>query len=279
VSRQLSALEASLGGALTLRTTRKLTVTEAGRRYYEKCLRILREVDGAQSTVKSGQAMDGLLVVTVPVTLGLQRIAPHLPSLLAAHRGLRIDIRFEDRVVDLVSEGVDVAIRAGSALPDTTSIVAHKLTAYRRLIVASPRYVKRCGDPKTPRALAGHNAIVHLGATAAPGTWRFVQNGEEVAVAVTGTVRTNALYAIREAVIAGQGIALLPEYLIEDDLAAGRLRVLLGDWDAGSNKVYALHRAELRSSQRVRVFVEHVTRALARTSTAERGRRAASRRR
>lgn len=263
VSRQLRALETSLGAPLLLRTTRSLSVTDGGRRYYERCLRVLREVEAAQESARPGSAAEGVVTVTAPVTLGLARVGPLLPSLFARHPGLRVDLRLEDHMADLVAEGVDVAIRAGAAAPDSASLVARRIMTYQRVAVASPKYLKRRGEPRTPDALARHDALVHVGASPTAGLWRFSRDGSETAVEVRGALRCNAPYALRDACVAGLGVALLPAWLVEDDVTAGRLRVVLRAYETPAVAVSALYRTELRGAPRVRAFVDHLAAACA----------------
>lgn len=261
VSRQISALEEEVGGPLILRTTRTLTVTDGGRRYYEHCLRVLREVEAAQSSVRAGKTIAGLLTVTAAVTFGLSRVGPHLPSLLGAHPGLRVDLRLEDRLVDLVAEGVDIAIRGGAPLPDSPSLIARPLTSYPRVLVASPGYLRRRSEPRTHGDLAQHDAIIHLGASGIADRWRFTKDGSEFVVEVRGALRTNAVYVLREGALAGLGIALLPDWLVANDVAAGRLKLLLRSYSAQPTTVSAVHRTELRGEPRVKAFIDHLIRA------------------
>ena len=149
VSRQIATLEAELGAPLLARSTRRMAVTSAGRRYYERCLRILRDVDEAQA-IGRGEGLDGLLLVSAPVTFGLARVVPHVHSLLTKHPGLRVDLRLEDRLIDLVLEGVDVAIRVGGELPESTGLVAHRilgLPARHRRLAGLPEAQGRAEDP------------------------------------------------------------------------------------------------------------------------------------
>ncbi|MFO0612500.1 MAG: LysR family transcriptional regulator [Polyangiaceae bacterium] len=259
VSRQISSLEAEVGAALLLRTTRRLNVTEEGRRYYDHCLRVLREVEAAQASVRGAPGVEGLLIVTAPVTFGLARVSPHLGALLAKHRGLSVDLRVEDRIVDLVSEGADVAIRTGiHGVSASSSLVARRLTSYRRVVVASPRYVKRRGEPRAPSALSKHDAIVHLATNGRTPSWRFSRDGEEVEVRVSGTIASNAPYAMRDAALAGVGVSIVPEWLVADDIAAHRLRILLPDWELAPVVVTGVFRAEMRGAARVRALLDHL---------------------
>ena len=258
VSRQISALEETLGGALLIRTTRTLTVTEGGRRYYEHCLRVLHEVEQAQSSVRASTSIAGVLTVTAAVTFGLARVSPHLPSLLCAHPGLRIDLRLEDRRVDLVAEGVDVAIRGGAALPDSVSLIARPLTTYQRVVVASPGYLQRRGTPTTPGDLASHDVLTHLGASGVADRWHFTKDGTDAAVTVRGPIRSNAVYALRDGAVAGLGLAWLPDWLVAAEVNAGLLQVVLGDFASAPTVISAVHRTEQRGTPRVRAFIQHL---------------------
>jgi DNA-binding transcriptional LysR family regulator len=259
VSRQVGALERETGIPLILRSTRKHTVTEAGRRYYDQCVRVLREVDAAQAIARASDAVDGVLVVSVPVTLGLERVLPHIPAMLQKHAGLRVDLRFEDRFVDILGEGIDVAIRAGGMLPDSSSFMARRLMTYPRIVVASPAYIKARGQPRAPYDLAKHDILLHASAAASLTSWRFRNGSEESSVRVNWTLRTNLIYALRDAALAGAGIALVPDWLVARDVAAGRLRVLLAGYESEPTTVNAVFRRELRSSPRVRALLSVLT--------------------
>jgi DNA-binding transcriptional LysR family regulator len=258
VSRQLAALEEDLGAPLLMRTTRRMAPTDAGRGYYDRCRRILQEVDEARAAVRAPGTVEGLLVVSAPVTLGLAKITPRLPALVSRHPGLRVELRLEDRLVDLVGDGVDVAIRAGVEPPDTTEIVAHPLMRYDRVVVASDAYLERHGRPTRIEALGRHDALVHLSGIEGAASWILRHGKRVVEIAPTGVFRSNAPYALREAALGGLGVALLPDWLVDDDVARGALRVVLPDWRARPNAVVALHRAELRGLSRVRALLEHL---------------------
>jgi DNA-binding transcriptional LysR family regulator len=262
VSRQVSALEEQVRVPLLMRTTRRMTLTEAGQRYYDYCVRILREVEDAQSIGSAG-VVQGMLTISAPVTFGIACITPHLPSLMAMHPGLLVDLRLEDRLVDLVAEAVDVAIRVGLQPPESHAIVAHKLTSYRRVLVASPTYLRRHGEPKRPEDLGEHEAVSETRESGARVTWTLRRSGQERRVQPTVRLRCNARYALREAALRHVGLALLPEWLVADDVKRGRLRILLPRWELDHTTVMALHRVELRGTPRVRVLVEHLRKAYA----------------
>jgi len=255
VSRQISTLEDELRVPLIRRTTRSMSITSAGRKYYERCVRVLREVDEAQAIGRNAET-EGLLTVSAPFTFAVACVVPYVTSFMTTHRGVRIDLRLEDRFVDLTLEGVDVAIRVGiSVLPDRTDIVAHELLTYRRVIVAAPAYLSRHGEPKTPEALAKHNALVW---TADAMDWTLVAREREASVRLNVVFRSNAPAALKALAIDGAGIAMLPEWFVEREIDSGALRLVLSGWETQSVIVRALHRREDRAAPSVRAFVEHL---------------------
>jgi DNA-binding transcriptional LysR family regulator len=263
VSRQISTLEAELGTELIARTTRRMTVTPAGRAYYERCLRVLREVDDAQA-IGHAKGLQGPLKVSVPITFGLASAVPHLRALAIAHPALRLDIRVEDRMIDLALEGVDVAIRAGAQPPLSTEIVAHRLFEWNRVLVAAPGYLKRRGVPRSPEALARHDVLSHA-IDAASESWHLVNGARSERVRVRVRCSSNAGHVVRDLAVDGAGIAMLPRFFIADELAAGKLREILPGWGSESISAHALFRAIHRTDPRVRTLIEHLRRAYAGT--------------
>jgi DNA-binding transcriptional LysR family regulator len=256
VSRQISTLEDELRVRLLRRTTRKMSITPAGRGYYERCLRILREVDDAQALART-KATEGLLNISAPVTFGLACVVPHLSSLMAAHPGLHVELRLEDRLIELALEGVDVAIRVGSVLPDSSDVIAHDLMSFRRVLVAAPAYLKKRGEPRAPEALAKHDALAYPSGDALD-SWILVHREREARVRVNAVFRSNAPSALRALAIDGTGIAMLPAWLVDEDLERRALRLVLPGWETEPVAVHALHRREHRGSARVRALVEHL---------------------
>jgi DNA-binding transcriptional LysR family regulator len=255
VSRQIAALEGDLGRTLLRRSTRRMEITAEGRRYYEACLRVLREVEEAQVTGRG--TSHEVLQVTAPVTFGLERVVPHMAGLMAKHPGLRVDLRLEDRLLDLALEGVDVAIRVGNPPSPTADVIAHPLTSFRRLLVASPAYLRKRGEPKTLEAVAKHDALTY----SAPGladTWTLLDGAREARVRLNVVFRSNAPHAVRELATAGAGIGLLPEWLVAEQTLSETLRVVLPSWRSAPVGVYALHRTEHRSTRAVRALVDHL---------------------
>jgi DNA-binding transcriptional LysR family regulator len=257
VSREVSTLEEQVRVPLLVRTTRRMTVTEAGRTYYDHCLRILRQVEEAQA-IGDPNIVRGTLTVSAPVTLGIARVAPHVPALLAAHPALDVDLRLEDRVVDLVAEAVDVAIRTSPPPPVSHAIIAHPLMSYPRVLVASPTYLRRRGVPKRPEDLSEHDAVSESRDGDARVTWTMQRSDRRRRGQPVVRLRCNARYAVRDAALRHVGLALLPEWLVEDDVKRGRLRIVLPRWEFERTQVSALHRVELRGTPRVRIFVEHL---------------------
>jgi DNA-binding transcriptional LysR family regulator len=261
VSRQIVKLEAELRQTLLIRTTRRMAVTPAGDRYYQSCLRVLREVDDAQSTGAGGEP-DGFLKVSAPVSFGLARVAPHIGALMAKHPRLRVDLRLEDHIIDLALEGADVAIRVGTRPPERTDVVAHLLTSYRRKVVAAPNYLRRRGQPADPEALAKLDALTSPASNPAD-VWTLTDGQRYVRLRLSVAFRSNALQAVRDLAVAGSGVALLPEWFVAEELRQGALRVALPAWSSDPVPVNALHRTELRGASRIRAFVEHLRAAYA----------------
>jgi DNA-binding transcriptional LysR family regulator len=263
VSRQIATLEGELGTALLLRSTRRMSITAAGQGYYESCLRILREVDEAKASAR-GDGIPGTLTVSAPVTFGLASVVPHLRTLARKRPALRIDLRLEDRIVDLVVEGVDVAIRVGVAVPETTELVAHRLFAFNRIVVASPSYLKKRGEPKTPEALAGHCALAHALNPDAE-SWTLVDGERRTRIPLHVASSSNAGHVLRDLALDGAGIALLPAWFVHEEIERRALRHILPRWRSESVTVHAIHRAVNRGEARVRALVSHL-----KTSYAER---------
>jgi DNA-binding transcriptional LysR family regulator len=243
VSRQLASLEAELGTPLVVRTTRRLRVTEAGQRWYGHCVQILEQLRRARDEIRGDAPLRGRLVVSAPVTLGTALLLPRLPALVHAHPELQLELRLEDRLVELVADAVDVAVRGGVTPPDSPGLVARRWLEFRRVVVASPAYVAARGAPSGPAALSGHRCLLQ-------GPLDRWQLGEED-VQVCGPVVCSAPLALKELALQGLGLALLPEWLVPAELASGALVRVLPDWASPPVPVWALHRIELRGSPRV----------------------------
>lgn len=263
VSRQVAALEAELGLTLIARSTRSMTVTADGHRYYEQCLRVLREVAEAQS-IGRPQGMAGTLRVGAAVSFGLGALLPLIETLRAKHPELRVELQLEDRLLDTSLEGLDVLVRAGSAVPLSNGVVARKLTAFPFVPVAAKSYLRARGTPTTPEALVAHDALsCHV--TPGPDVWELGDGRRRARVVMTDAVvfRCAVLQAVRDLALAGQGIALLPDWFVRDDIERGALRSVLPGWSTDPIEVSAVYRTTHREAPRVRAFVEHLVAGLA----------------
>jgi DNA-binding transcriptional LysR family regulator len=261
VSRQLRALEEELGATLVVRSTRRLHVTDAGRAWYEQSQRVLRQVEEARASVRGTGAVRGTLVVSASLTFGSMIIVPRLAKLAEKHPELTIDLRLEDQLIDLVGEGVDVAIRAGSPPPDSAALIAHPLVRMDRMLVAAPRLLRKHGVPRDPAQLARLPALVQVTPGGSVVPWKLRRGDETRVVEVTGHLRSNAPIALRDLAIGGSGVAYLPDFVVAADLEAGRLRRVLPEWSSPPITAWALHRAELRATPRIRAFLEAMPRA------------------
>lgn len=258
VSRQLTALEKQLGTSLIVRSTRRLSVTDAGRTFYEHAKEVLREAEQAMSAARSARSVAGRLSVSVSFAFGLHYVVPRLEGLLRRHPALHVDLHINDAVVDLLAQGVDVAVRAAISPPDSTAYVAHPVLAIRRVVVAAPSYLRQRGTPKEPADLREHDCLTML-MQQGGSPWRFMRDGKQVDVHVRGPVRASTPAALGALARAGVGIAQVPEWLVSEDVSAGRLRQVLPGWDMPGSGTWVLHRVELRHTARVRAFVEAMT--------------------
>lgn len=229
VSKAVSRLEARLGARLLNRTSRRLALTDTGRRLADRARAMLAEAEAAENEVSSEAVQPrGLVRLAAPMSFGLIEVAPVLPEFLAAYPDISIDLHMSDETIDLVGMGFDLALRI-AALPDS-SLIARRIRPIERHVVASPGYLARHGRPTHPSHLAEH-ACLGYAYLPQPETWRFVgPAGEEVSVRPTGPLRANNADALLPAVEAGLGIAGQPDFIVRDCLAAGRIERLLPDW-------------------------------------------------
>lgn len=255
VSKQIARLEDRLGARLLNRTTRRLNATEVGSAFYERCARILADMaEAEQAVIDLHEAPRGQLRMSLPLSFGRLHIVPLIPDFLASYPEVRIDISFNDRLVDLIEEGMDLAVRVGE-LTDS-SLIARRLAPNRRVVCGSPAYFARAGRPERPSELADHNCLVYT-YRASRHDWRFRgPDGGEEAVRVSGNLETNEAEALRAAVLGGVGIGLLPLWLVGHDLRAGRLEEVLPCYHAPDSAIYAVYPAGRHLSPKVRAFVD-----------------------
>ena len=255
VSKQLSALEQKLKTRLLNRSTRQLSLTEAGSEYYEACKRILDEVREAESNVGRLQGqLAGQLKVNTSIALGQMYVGPLTLKFQKQHPGLEVDLSLVDRFVDVVEEGVDVAIRVGR-LSDS-NLVARRLGKTRRVAVATPAYLKKHGTPKTPEDLVNHNCLLY--AYLSTGSeWMFQgPDGKEIRVKVSGNFRANNGEAIRQAVLADLGVAVAPEWIALRDLESGAIRSILTNYAPTLMDIHAVYPSGRHLSAKVRAYVD-----------------------
>lgn len=257
VSKHVGRLEDRLGARLLNRTTRRLSLTEVGRVYYEHCARILHEAEEGDLAVgRLQEEPRGTLRINAPMSFGQIHVAPALPDFLTAYPDLSVDVTFEDRFVDAVEEGYDVLIRIGS-LADS-SLIARKLAWSEAQICASPAYWEKHGMPQHPRDLLEHNCLNYT-YLSTNNEWRFVNKdepGEITSVRVSGNIRANNSPVQREAALAGIGVARLPHFVICDDIRAGRLVPALTDYPLQPFGIYAVYPHNRHLSAKVRAFVD-----------------------
>lgn len=259
VSKTVAQLEEVLQVGLLLRSTHGLTPTEAGQRFYERARRALEEAAEAELEARgAGRGLTGRLRISAATTFARLHIVPRLPEFLAEHPDLEIDVILDDRVIDLVAEGVDIALRMGS-LPDSTA-VARKLAASPRSVVATPAYLARAGEPRVPADLADHEAVLY---SQLPDVWAFRRDGTEVSVTVRGRVRVSAAEGIRAAVLAGIGLTIASDWMFAPEIESGAVRKLLQPWALPSIDVWALFPAGRLVSAKARQFASFVERVLA----------------
>ncbi|MDX2170030.1 MAG: LysR family transcriptional regulator [Deltaproteobacteria bacterium] len=254
VSKQVSQLETRLGARLLQRTTRRLSLTEAGRALLARGQRVAAELDGVEADLGAAVGPPrGLLRLSAPMSFGQRHVAPRLPAFLAAYPGVQVELDLTDRVVDLIGERFDAAVRVGR-LPDST-LVARRLAPARRVVCAAPAYLATHGVPRTPAALRQH-ACLDYTYLAAPGGWPFASGGRTRRVAVQGPLSSNNGEALREAALAGLGIALLPTFIVGDDLRAGRLRALLTAYECWDAAIFVVYPPTRHVAAKLRAFVD-----------------------
>lgn len=259
VTRQVAGLENELGASLLNRTTRNTSVTVAGQTYFEKAVAILDAIDEADAVVADrGSDAQGRLRISVPVEFGRRLIAPHLSRLLERHPGLEISLSLSDQVSDLLSEQIDVSVRLGSTVV-SEDIVSKRVGHFQRWIVASPDYLARSGVLEHPRDLLEHQCL-RFDYGGSHHHWTFQSDEEPIQLNVAGRLQSNNADILREAAIGGGGVALLADWLVRDDVTAGRLTRLLEHYEvnpgSASSCINAMYLPNHRGSSRINVFID-----------------------
>lgn len=256
LSRRVAQLEEALGCRLLHRTTRKVTLTEAGEVYLERCLDVLALAEEADAAV-SAHAVEprGVLRVALPNLYGQKVVAPLLPRFMARHPGLKLQLMFGDRFVDLVERRVDVGIRIGTLTGG--DYVVRRLAENRRNLCAAPAYLERRGAPASIDDLAAH-ACLHFSPLADGASWRLTRDGRTIDVAIEPAMQADNAEALRLAALGGCGIALLADFVVGEDMGAGRLVRVLPDWRVADSAVYAVYPTARHVPAKTRAFVDFI---------------------
>lgn len=256
VSKLVAQLEDRLGVKLLVRTTRGLTTTEAGLNYYERARRSIEEADEAELVARgAGTSLTGRLRIAAAVTFARIHLIPRLPEFLELHPDLCIDVVLDDRNVDLVQEGIDVAFRMGR-LADS-SLTGRRITTGKHVVVGTPDYFARAGEPTEPSALLTHHAVIY-DQGGAGADWTFKRSGTEVAVTLKGRLRVSAAEGVRAAVLANVGLAIISEWMFAPEIANGGVKVVLQDWQLPRINLWALFPAGRTTTTKTRVFTQFV---------------------
>jgi DNA-binding transcriptional LysR family regulator len=257
ITRLVAALEERLGARLLQRTTRQVALTDAGARYLERARRILADVEEAEHAAEGERTRPvGRLAVSAPVGFGRLHVSPVMSTYLKRYSEVSGELRLEDRLINLVEDGVDLAVRIGH-LADS-SLVARHVGDMRRIVVASPSYLKARGEPDTPEAIASHDTI-QFGASAGVADWRFVEDGSEVRFSVAPRFSTNSADAAIQYAETGGGLTRVLAYQAAAGLKAGRLKIVLTKFEQAALPIHIVYPTSRLLSAKVRTFIDLVT--------------------
>ncbi|TAN54224.1 MAG: LysR family transcriptional regulator [Betaproteobacteria bacterium] len=256
-SRHVADLEAHLATRLLQRTTRRLSLTEGGQAFYERCVQLLADLEDAEGAAAASSARPrGTIKLTCSINFGIRHVAPAIGAFQAQHGEVRFDVTLADRIVDLVEEGYDLAIRIGAAGGET--VVARRLGESRLVCCASRAYLERHGTPRSPEDLAGHRCLSYE-YLPQRGLWQFRdRSGRERPVRVSGPLHSNNGDLLAAAAAQGMGIALEPDFMVGDELKAGRLVRVLEAFAAPVSAIYAVYPSRRYLSAKVRAFVDYL---------------------
>ena len=255
VNKHVHNLEDRLGAQLLTRSTRKVTPTETGYAYYERCVAILGELEAAEAAVSAlHEDARGTLKINAPMTFGTMHLSRVVADFMARHPDLRIELTLTDRITDPVEEGADVTIRISRPL-EGSHLIVHEIVETRAVLCASPDYVRLNGEPAHPSELGDH-ACLHYGYLATGNTWTFSGPDGEHAVHVNGVLCSNNGQVLRDAAIAGRGIAFLPTFIVGADLQEGRLRSILTGHATPRLSISVLYPPSRHLSAKIRLFTE-----------------------
>jgi DNA-binding transcriptional LysR family regulator len=254
ISKLIASLERHLGGKLFARSARELSLTAEGQRFYEQCRPIVDAVRNAEVSFRSGrEEVAGTLRAATSVSFGRTQVMPRLGAFMRAHPLLRVDLQLNDRFVDLVEEGIDVAFRIGELTHG--NLLARRVGTTYRVTVATSDYLKRHGRPRHPDELKQHDCILYTG-LATRDEWRYVRDGQSFSVRVSGSFRSNSAEAVRAAALDGMGIAFAPLWLFGDDIRARRIRAILVDYPPKPLPIHAVSPTVRRHSAKIKAWVD-----------------------
>jgi DNA-binding transcriptional LysR family regulator len=257
VGRRIDALEERLGVKLLLRTTRRITLTHEGSAFLEDCQRLLADWVNAEASVSAGGVKaSGYLRITAPAGFGRRHVAPLVPTFVAQHPDVNVSLNLSDRLVDIVNEGVDCAVRVGD-LPDS-SLVSVRLADNRRLCVATPQYLARAGTPLHPNDLARHDCLTLSSDASQTRGWAFTVDGEPTYLRLNGRLDCNDGQVLHDWCLAGLGVAWRSTWEVESQVAAGTLVSVLDEFAAPPNGIYALFPQRKHLPLRVRLWVDYL---------------------
>jgi DNA-binding transcriptional LysR family regulator len=256
VTKHVAAIEARLGVKLFHRTTRKLSITEAGRNYLEASERILAEIEAVEANVAADRVEPrGLLRLNTPVAFGTRQIAPLLGEFSARCPRVAVELGLNDRLIDLAEEGWDLAIRIGNL--SSSSLIARRIAPCRVVVCAAPSYLKARGTPRTVSSLVEHNCLGYTLSQTAVDRWSFGARAE-VSVRISGNLRANNGEALLAAAIAGQGVIYQPTFIVADDLRTGKLVALALDHPTVELGIYAIYLPDRQPPAKVRAFMDFI---------------------
>jgi len=255
ISKNVSELEAHLAVRLLNRTTRRMSLTEAGELYYDRVVQVLDDLEDADGALGPMQQVPkGLLRVSAPMTLTLARLSSAMPTFLSRYPEISLDLRMDDRRVNIVEDGFDIAIRASDRLEDS-SLVARKLMSMPHVVCAAPSYLDRHGAPLSPGDLEDHTCI-QFTLSGHADEWTFSKADASASVPIDGRYKATSSLAVRDALVAGFGLSLIPRLYVAENIAQGRLRTVLDDWSPVETSVYAVYPSRRHVVAKVRAFLD-----------------------
>jgi len=261
VSKEITRLEKRLGSRLLNRTTRTISLTDAGRAYYERCSQIVIDAENAERSISQLQEKPaGLLRINAPVSFGSKYLLDVLPKFMQRYPEVKLEVEFNDRIIDVVAEGYDVVIRVGEI--KDTNLVARKITSSRGVVVASPDYLKCKGCPKQAEDLTQHDCIAYS-LLPTPTQWSFYKEGVRTSITVEPRAMCNNAALEVAMLVQGIGIARIPLFACEQEVASGALQIILQDYDQIKLDVYAVYPHRQYLTAKVRAFVDFVVDAFA----------------